>query len=174
MLKPKLTLGKLILFGLISITPLSIEAAMAALASIRYEIAIGGHLKRAADANTIALADSELDLALKGIETNKLTSGSTAIFWDTPATDLGFWYENLQASSQELQSLSETAPPLERSNMLMKLRETILDDSSDGVTVTAPPQVSLYPEQVNYFWGWMAGFAWGIGVIVVMCVRHAI
>jgi len=123
------------------------------LASVGYEaytfhINCGGHLERAANANSIELAKKELDTALTYIEEKGLTKGNTAIFFETPANDLGYWYENLNATRNEVTLLSgQEITPLETSNVLMKLRETVL--SSNG-TVTKPFWISLHPNQ--FFW----------------------
>ena len=107
-----------------------------------------GYLGRAADANTVELAKTELDTAIAYIERNELTEGYTSILFKTPDEDLGFWYRNLKSSRAELNDLAEDAAPLERSNMLLKLRETLLDE--DGKS-TYPTGLARYPH--NTFWG---------------------
>ena len=104
-----------------------------------------GHLKRAADASTIKLAERELDIAIKYIEENRLTYGHTAILWTTPATDVNFWFSNLMTAREELHDLPPETTSLEKTNVLMKLRETLLDDTRDGVRVTRPGGISIYP-----------------------------
>ncbi len=106
-----------------------------------YTINCGGHLKRAADANTVEMAKKELDLSLKYLEDHKMTQGSTAVFWNTPDTDIGFWYENIKSSFDELNKITNDSPQLERTNVLMKLRETLLDHD----IVTEPDGIELYP-----------------------------
>lgn len=91
-----------------------------------FEQNVKGYLKRAGDANTIELANVELTKALDYLEANNLTSGYTSILWKTPDEDIDFWYRNLKASQRELQTLNSESP-LERTNVLMKLRETLLD-----------------------------------------------
>ena len=125
-----------------SIVAFLLIAAFSTYCNITYDIEIGGRLKRAADANTVELAEQELNAALINIEKRRLMMGSTHILWETPDTDLDFWYSNLKESRDELRKLPNNASSLERSNMLMKLRETILD--SDEI-VTQPPNVSVYP-----------------------------
>ncbi|MCA9487732.1 MAG: hypothetical protein KC516_02110 [Nanoarchaeota archaeon] len=114
-----------------------------------------GYLKRAADANTIPLAKEELTKALKHIEKKGWTSGYTSLLWQTPDEDLGFWYKNLKNSLDELNSLPENASSLEKSNMLMKLRETLIDQTSDGISVTFPTGLDVFPNNWAYgIWGW--------------------
>lgn len=105
-----------------------------------------GYLKRAADAGSVDLAKSELSKAVIEIERRGLTSGYTAILWKTPDQDIGFWYLNLKGLLKDLEGLSEDSSPMEKSNMLMKLRESLLDDTGkNGVKVTYPDGVSIYP-----------------------------
>jgi hypothetical protein len=103
-----------------------------------------GYLKRAADANTVEMATKELDKALQYMETNNLTTGFTSVLYTTPDEDIGFWYNNVKASRDELKKLDPKATPLERTNVLMKLRETLLD-SGEKTSITAPSGISVYP-----------------------------
>lgn len=110
-----------------------------------------GHLGLAASANTIDAAKSELRIAVNYIEKKNLTSGYTSIFFETPDEDIGFWYQNLKSSYYELDSLGKDTSPLERSNMLIKLRETLIDHGKNGDHVTAPNGISKYPNNSMYF-----------------------
>lgn len=118
--------------------------------SIDFERGCSGHLKRAADANTIDLAEQELALAVKYIESNGLTSGDTSLFYSMPENELDFWYANLKASLEELQSTPAEADRLTMSNQLIKLRETIMDGHEKGARVTVPPNAFVFPNQLTY------------------------
>jgi hypothetical protein len=141
--------------------------------SYKYDINCGGHLKRAADSNTIELAGQELDTALKYMEQRGWDKGgSTHLFFATPDCDVGFWHTNLSSAKEELATLSPNTTQLEKTNVLMKLRETILDDSSEGIKVTNPPGISVYPYQWAFFlWAWgsflVAAIAWVCWFIVL-------
>lgn len=113
--------------------------------SILFDRGCEGHLKRAADANIMKLSEKELMTALTYAEDNNLTGDYTSVIYQTPDEDIGFWYTNLTQSMADLKSTPPTATQLERSNVLMKLRETILDDTSDGVEVTLPSGISVFP-----------------------------
>jgi hypothetical protein len=115
---------------------------------IAFKQNVSGYLKRAGDANTIKLAEVELTKVIDYLEANELTSGYTSILWETPDEDIGFWYENLKASQQELQNLNSDSA-LERTNVLMKLRETLLD-TGKSTRVTIPKGLSWYPKNVLY------------------------
>jgi hypothetical protein len=112
---------------------------------------VTGYLKRAADANTIELANEELTKTIDYLESKNLTSGYTSILVKTPDEDIDFWYRNLKASQIELQNLrSESA--LEKTNVLIKLRETLLD-SGEKSKVTKPDGLSVYPN--NKLWAFL-------------------
>lgn len=105
-----------------------------------------GHLKRAADANQIELAEQELGVAVKYLEDHKLTSGYTSIAWQTPDEDMGFFYSNLKSAHEELVQMSDTTVSnLESSNQLIKLRETLLDSGEKSDKITCPDGLSIYP-----------------------------
>jgi hypothetical protein len=109
---------------------------------------VTGYLKHAADANTVPLALQELTKVIDYLEANNLTEGYTSIFYRTPSDDIGFWYQNLKASQIELQNLKPTSA-LERTNVLMKLRET-LTDSGRKSQVTYPKGIDVFPN--NKLW----------------------
>jgi hypothetical protein len=128
-----------------------------AVKKVHFKQECSGHLKRAADAGTIGLAKQEMKSALTFIEGRKLTSGYTSVFYNTPDEDLGFWYQNLKSSAQLLDSIAPNASQLEVSNTLMKLRETILDNSGDsGQHVTCPAGIIYHPD--NLMWAFLRVF----------------
>ena len=117
-----------------------------------YEIDVAGHLKRAADASTIELAKSELEFALKNMETYGWTQGYTSIVYNTPDEDIGFWYKNIKDSLKELNQVGESVSALERTNILLKLRETLLDHRGErGEAVTHPTGVAMHPYNALFF-----------------------
>jgi hypothetical protein len=113
-------------------------------ANITIKQELTGHLKRAADANSIELASNELKTALEYIEKNNLTNGYTSIIYKTPDEDLGFWYSNLKASRLELEK-TKNSTSLEKTNVLLKLRETLLDQGEKGSRITYPKGISIFP-----------------------------
>lgn len=134
--------------------------------SIVFEINCEGHLKRAADANTIKLAQKELEVAIAYMEEKNYTEGYTSILYRTPDEDVGFWYQNISASLKELEEVNPDATQLEKSNLLMKLRETLLDQGESDVEVTVPQGISIFPFNGTYcFWGCVS---W------ILCVIFAI
>jgi hypothetical protein len=148
-----LTVFVLVVFGAIIVKSVSLEQNCI------------GYLKRAADANTVETASSELEKAIKYLDDNNLTSGYTSALWRTPDEDISFWYKNLKSSQLELSKVTDSTSQLERTNLLMKLRETLLDNGKDGDSITVPDGLSRYPN--NFAWGllfWLA-FILAIGLM---------
>ena len=133
---------------------------------VTYDRDIGGHLKRAGDANSVKLAASELKIAIDNIDKwglcpdvkevtdpeNLPGSCYTSILYKTPSEDIAFWRFNLQEAHADLLRLPEDADTLMKSNTLMKLRETLLDNGEKGVRVTNPDGISIYPRNGIYLW----------------------
>lgn len=120
--------------------------------NIDFKRQCGGYIDRAAIANTIEMAQKELGTAVKCLEERKLTEGYTSILYKTPDEDIGFWYGNLKASLGELQSLPTASAPLEKTNVLIKLRESL---QNKGETVY-PRGISVYPVNTLYaIAGWL-------------------
>lgn len=122
---------------------------------IAFKQNVKGYLKRAADANTVELANEELTKVIDYLEANDITSGYTSVLWQTPDEDIDFWYRNLKASQKELQHLGTTST-LEKTNVLIKLRETLLD-VGEKTKVTVPEGLSVYPN--NKLWAGLTTFA---------------
>lgn len=118
--------------------------------SISFDINCKMHLKRAADANSIELAQKELETVIDYIEKNNLMEGYTGILLKTPKGDLSFWYNNLKSALQNLNKVTPATSELEKTNILMKLRESILDQGKKGMEITVPPNVAFYPNQRLY------------------------
>lgn len=102
------------------------------------------YLSLAANANSIELAKSNLDKAIQYIEKNQLTSGNSAIFIKSPSNNITLWYANLKACQKEIWELSvKGGTTLEQTNLLMKLRESLLNNE----VVIVPKFLSMYPYQ---------------------------
>ena len=107
-----------------------------------------GYLKRAADANTVEIAKEQLQKSIQYLEANNITKGYTSVLWKTPDEDIEFWYKNLKASESELMKVDSTTASIEKTNLLMKLRETLLDNGEKGDNLTVPNGLSRYPNNV--------------------------
>ena len=117
---------------------------------IMFTIHCGGNMERASAANSIDLAKQEMEIVVKYAEDNGLTTGNTSILWNTPYNDVGFWYNNMKVSLEELRSVKPEASGLEKSNILMKLRETLLRQGDKGTDIMIPSGISVFPHNIAY------------------------
>lgn len=133
--------------------------------SVEFDQNCEGYIKQAADANTVELSLDRLNKAISYAEEHNLTKGYTSVLWKTEDENIGFWYENLAACRDELVLISEKedATQLEKSNILMKVRESLIDnDGESGDTVTIPDGISRYPD--NAAFGWFNFFS-----VILLC-----
>lgn len=144
-----ITNGSLKTFILL-LLPLFLWLAAREFCEISFDRDIGGHLKRAADANSVELAVGEIDTGIKQMEHRRLTSGYTSLLYQTPDEDIGFWYTNIKICSTQLHALPPTSTQGEKDMVLLKLRQTLLDHTGHGEKVTAPMGISIAP----YNWIW--------------------
>jgi hypothetical protein len=137
---------------------------------IHFNINCGGYLHRAAYANTIELAAPALQTAIQYVEANGLTNGYTSVIYRTPGEDVGFWYSNLKQAENELNKLDKNSTTLEKSNTLMKLRESLVSQTGEGASLICPEGISVYPYNTALFWmGWLSALMMtltGIGLII--------
>lgn len=110
-----------------------------------------GRLERAATANTVELAMTELNAAIEYATVHDYTHGYTSVFYRTPDEDIEFWYNNLVASYNELKNLPVDATTLEKTNTLMKLRESLTEQGESKAYVIYPDGLMFYPH--NLLWG---------------------
>jgi hypothetical protein len=141
-MKRKFISGRWLALGLFVIVSLVLLAPMI-YQDIEFGINCESYLKSASDDPSIELAKIDLDIALKYLEDNGLTNGYSYYFIRDRQSDVGFWYTRLKTARSELDTISDDASGLETSNILMKLRETLLD----GEGIVAPPGISSYPYQ---------------------------
>ncbi|MBQ2836353.1 MAG: hypothetical protein IJE68_05930 [Clostridia bacterium] len=142
----------LLILAILSTLAFGAWATVRIIKAVSFNLNCEQYLKRAADANTVELAKKELEKAISYAEEHGLTDGVVSIFLNQPSNDLGFWYQNLVVSLEELENLPEDASALEKTNVLMKLRETLGDQGESEFEITIPSGISIYPDNVAYFW----------------------
>lgn len=136
------------------------------LQAIEFSQNCSGYIKQAADANTVELAISRLDKAIEYVERENLTTGYTSVIYRTESDNVEFWYHNLLACRTELED-GKDGTQLEKTNLLLKIRES-LTDSRDGQTVvTMPTGIARYPN--NLFWGIMLSIGLILAFISFCC-----
>lgn len=156
----------------LSLLPLCCSLSFRFSAHVSYEQDIGGHLKRAGDANTPELARQELDVAIANMEKRGLTQGYTSILYKTPDADIGFWHDNIVAARGSLDELGPDADQLTISNELMKLRETLMDHGESGDVVTAPGGISYYPDNFSWAVFDLVSSVGGLASALYFLIRH--
>ena len=129
--------------------------------SVSFDLNCHAYIHRAAGATEIETAKVELAKAIEYIEENNLTEGTVSIFLKNPRNDRGFWYGTLKSAYKELDTFSEDATQLEKSNYLMRMRESFLE-------VGLPEGLSIYPNNVLYFWWSMLSLI-GAAVFYILC-----
>ena len=138
-----------------------------------FELNCEAYIERAANASTVELAKAELAKAIQYAEVNGLTEGIVSIILKDPKNDVGFWYENMKSAYAELESLPEDTTSLEKTNVLMKLRESLTDTNDNGVNVIVPAGISIYPNNVMYFWWGMLSFLLALVFWILYAFQYA-
>jgi len=127
-----------------------------------FSLECGNNLARTAIAADIGMAKQELNVVLTYLEKQKLTDGFTSVLWEDSSQDLGFFYKNLKIAYDELEKVSPEASQLEKTNVLMKLRETVCRKGQ----VIVPSEISIHPNNTAYFiFGWLS-----FGLLIVSIV----
>ena len=116
---------------------------------IQFNQQCSGFLKQAADASSVELAERQLNMAVDYVEKAGLTSGYTSVIYKTEDENIGFWYENLKVCQKELAETKGNST-LENTNVLMKLRESLTDNSEKGTQLTVPPGISRHPNNTLF------------------------
>lgn len=160
------TTKNVILYAVIATLIFGAWATMRIVKSVEFDTNCTQYLKRAADASSVETAKEQLGRAISYAESQNLTGGVVSIFLHQPKNDIGYWYRNMTEAYTELENVHEDASQLEKTNVLMKLRETLTDQKDSGTSVTVPSGISIYPSNVMYFWwGLISGIAcvvlWG-------------
>ncbi|MBI4779069.1 hypothetical protein HY797_01285 [Candidatus Falkowbacteria bacterium] len=142
-------------------------------AYIKFDLECGDYLKTAARAEMVELAKEQLEIAVTYMEEKGLTDGYTSVLWETPNEDVGFWYANISSRLQELKDLPLDATSAEKSDMLMRLKKTLLFDASSCCSsVIIPWGISVYPYNVPLACGALLAFVYVLFVFFFYKPKH--
>ncbi len=142
-------------------------------AAITFRIECGGHMMNAANANSIDLAKQEMGEVMTYIESHHLQPGFTSTVYNTPDEDVGFWISNMRSSFEELKQIKPEVTSLERSNVLLKLRETLTHTTKNSSGINVPDGISIYPNNFKFMlWG-ICSFIIAIGGIFLLIKEFA-
>lgn len=109
----------------------------------------GGYLEQAANANSVELALERLNVAIEYAEENNMTDGYTSVLWKTESDNIGYWYRNLKTCQEELEACVNSSQ-LEKTNVLLKVRESLTDEGKDGTELITPGGISRYPNNTLF------------------------
>jgi hypothetical protein len=158
-----------ILFGGFLMIPLFLIICLAIFWSVQFSTSIGGHMELAAHANSIEMAQSEMQKVVDTMELKGLTKGTTKIIFNYPEYSIDFWYNNMKSSLEQLKSLKPNTSELEKSNTLIKLRETLIKHGEKSDYVNVPEGISIFPYNVLFcIVGWIAGILAILGLIIML------
>ncbi len=130
---------------------------------------VGGYMQNAANANTVDLATKEMERVVKYIENRYAQPGFTSVVYNTPEEDVGFWVSNMRASLDELKQVKPETTSLEKSNILIKLRETLTHRTKDSTEISVPTGISVYPHNFGFMiWGVLSSLLAIVGVVLFL------
>lgn len=109
----------------------------------------GGYLEQAANANSVELALERLNVAIEYAEEHNMTDGYTSVLWKTESDNIGYWYRNLKTCQEELEACVNSSQ-LEKTNVLLKVRESLTDEGKDGTELITPNGISRYPNNALF------------------------
>ena len=133
----------------------------------------GNYLGRAANASTVEITKEQLKIAITYLEKEKLTEGFTSILYRTPDEDVGYWYKNLCSDLQVLESLPANSTELEKSNTLIRVKETLVIKSQGSEYVLCPEGISIFPHNTLFmFWGWITFLIAGMFFIAMIYIKR--
>lgn len=146
---------KIMVFAIIATIVFGVWMTVRIIKEVQFDMNCAQYIERAANASSIEIAKEELAKAISYAEENNMTEGVVSVFFHQPTNDVGYWYQNMTEVYDELEKIPEDATSLEKTNVLLKLRETLTDRNSSNVYPTIPDGISVYPRNVIYFW-------WGV------------
>lgn len=137
--------------------------------NIQFNAKCINYFELASNANSVDIAEKHLSSGIKYLEDHGLTEGDTSCLMYKPTNDISFWYENLKSTQTQLREVvnKETLTELEESNLLMKLRETLLDEDGD---VIYPIMIEFYPN--HNIWRWLIYLIWVLYLAAIKFVER--
>lgn len=155
--------------GFLSFVIFLVWAGVRIYVGVQYDTRIDDYISQAATSPTPVIAVDKLNMAIAEAERRGLTSGNTGVFLTYPTNDVGFWYKRLVDSRDVLQQLPPHDSPLEISNTMIRIHESLLGQDGQNQSVKAPAGISIYPNNTLFFWwcwlsflGAFVFFIWGL------------
>lgn len=115
------------------------------------------YISQAASSPDPMIAAAKLDVAIAYAERAGLTSGNTGVLFTYPTNDVGFWYRRMLDSRAILHALPKNDAPLEISNTMMRVRETLVSGGKEGERIVEPDGIEIAPHNAAFaVWGWLS------------------
>jgi len=161
-----------VLFG-VSLVGMIVLGTVSCLSVYQFNRGCADYLKLAGDASTVEAANGFLGQALSYMEATGKTSGNSSLIFKKPSSDVGIWYKQTKDAKGVLEGIiakGDEATGIEKSNALIKVRETVLDETS----VTYPPHIALYRNgyALAVILWWILGLAMVGGVVCLAIEYH--
>jgi len=144
--------------AIVSLVAFLAWAAVRIYAGITFDINIDSYVAQAASSPSPQIAAEKLDAAVAGAVNAGLTKGNTGVFFTYPTNDVGFWYQRLVDSRAVLRGLAPNDTPLEISNTMMRVHESLTTHGKDGQSPISPEGISIAPHNVAFFWWGLLSF----------------
>lgn len=126
----------------------------------------GGYLEQAANANSVELALERLNVAIEYVEEHNMTDGYTSVLWKTESDNIDYWYRNLKTCQEELETCVNSSQ-LEKTNVLLKVRESLTDEGKDGTKLITPGGISRYPNNALFgIFNWISLLMFIVGCAI--------
>lgn len=128
---------------------------------IYYKIQFGqnceDYISQAASSPDPGVAAAKLDTAIAYAERAGLTSGNTGVLFTYPTNDVGFWYRRMVDSRAIIRALPPNDAPLEISNTMMRVHETLVAGGKEGQRIVEPDGIEIAPHNAVFaLWGWLS------------------
>lgn len=145
------------MFSMVAVVAFFAWAGARIYANIQFGLQCEDYISQAASSPDPKVAAEKLDAAIGYAERNGMTAGNTGVLFTYPTNDIGFWYRRMVDSRAILKALPPTDAPLEISNTMMRVRETLVAGGKDGESVVVPEGISISPHNVAFaWWGWLS------------------
>jgi len=153
----KSLLGTIILIALIVITITFLSFRI--FSFVNFNANCANYLRVATNAGTIENATYNADIAINFLKNHNLDSGFTSTLYKTQDENLEYFFKNLTDTVTSMKNLPQNASELEKSNVLLKFREVLLDNNS----LSIPTGISIFPFNIHCaILGWMLFVTWSI------------
>lgn len=121
------------------------------------------YIRKATYATSVEAAKENLEVAISYAKEHNLTEGIVSIFFKQPKNDIGYWYKNMTDAYSKLEAINEDTPFSKQEITLINIREKLTN-------ITIPDGISIYPNNVLYFWVGLVSFIFMCVFRLIVCI----